>query len=187
VMEKKLNKATTTLAFTLSTSDNPELLETADLLKETWGKIGVKVTIEKYDAATLNQTIIRPRKYDALLFGEVIGRDIDLYPFWHSSQRNDPGLNVALYANIKADKALENARKANSDEERLAAYKNLNSEIVKDVPAVFLYSPQYIYVVPKKLQGVSSSEIETPQDRFDGIEKKYIEEKKVFKFLQKNN
>ena len=61
----------------------------------------------------LKQNVIRPRKYGSLLFGEVIGRDLDLFAFWHSSQRNDPGLNIAMYANPKADSLLETARASN--------------------------------------------------------------------------
>lgn len=186
VLQKKTSNGTTTLAFTLSTSDNQDLKETADLLKETWEKLGAKVDVQTYDSATLNQDVIRPRKYEALLFGEVVGHDADLYPFWHSSQRNDPGLNVAMYTNIKADKALEEERSATTTEDKMEAYSDFNDEIMKDIPAVFLYSPQYLYVVPRTLQGFSSNEIEAPEDRFNDIEKEYVRERKVLKIFYKD-
>jgi peptide/nickel transport system substrate-binding protein len=179
IMEKVIDKATTTLSFTLTTSDNHELTQTAELLKEMWGKIGAKITVKIYDSNALNQTIIRPRKYEALLFGIVVGQDVDLYPFWHSSQRNDPGLNVAMYTNLRADRALENLRNATSTESRQAAFLDFNAEIMKDIPAIFLYSPKYIYIVPKKLSGISNYPMESSHNRFDDFEKLYIQKKKI--------
>ncbi len=95
--DPKTKKTTTLpLAFTLSTSNAPELVAAANLLKAQWAKIGANVTVKTYEPGDLTQQAIRPRAYDALLFGEIIGQDLDLYAFWHSSQRIDPGLNIAL-------------------------------------------------------------------------------------------
>ncbi|HEY4511290.1 MAG TPA: peptide ABC transporter substrate-binding protein, partial [Candidatus Paceibacterota bacterium] len=86
IYEKTEKKQTTRLEFSLATSDIAELARTAELLKIQWQKIGVKVDVKIFEAGSLNQNIIRPRKYDALLFGEIINHDLDLYAFWHSSQ-----------------------------------------------------------------------------------------------------
>ena len=56
--------------------------------------------------------------YDSLLFGEIVNRESDLYAFWHSSQRKDPGLNVAMYTNAKVDKILEDASITNDEQQR---------------------------------------------------------------------
>jgi peptide/nickel transport system substrate-binding protein len=133
----------------------------------------------------LNQNVIRPRSFDALLFGEVIGRDADVYPFWYSSERNDPGLNIAEYANSKVDKLLDTARQTKSDSVREQSYKSFVQEIKKDVPAVFLYTPSYLYVVPKKVQNISIGELSIPQDRFLGINNWYIETNKVWQLFIK--
>ena len=111
------------------------------MVKKDWEDIGARVELITFDAGDLNQEVIRPRKYHALLFGEVVGRNPDLYAFWHSSQRLDPGLNVAQYANITADKLLEKTRNIEDRMERLLAYKELGAEMEKDIPAIFLYSP----------------------------------------------
>jgi peptide/nickel transport system substrate-binding protein len=58
----------------------------------------------------LNQ-IIRNRDYEALFFGQIINHESDLYSFWHSSQRTDPGLNIAMYNNKKVDNMLEEIQK----------------------------------------------------------------------------
>ncbi len=101
IFQKKDKKNTVALAFSISTGSAPELKETALLLQKQWQKIGAKVDVKILEIGDLNQNVIRPRKYDALLFGEIIGRDLDLYPFWHSSARVSPGLNIALTQMLK--------------------------------------------------------------------------------------
>jgi len=128
----------------------------------------------------LNQNIIRPREYDALLFGEVIGRELDLFAFWHSSQRNDPGLNIALYANITADSLLEEGRSLLDTDLRDKAYLEFEKEVKKDIPAVFLYSPDFIYIIPEHIQGVSLGSVTTSGDRFLNVHKWFIRTDKVW-------
>jgi peptide/nickel transport system substrate-binding protein len=186
ILEKKSNKGTLRLSFSLVTSDAPELKATAHILKETWERLGAKVNLKIFETGDLSQGIIRPRKYDALLFGEIIGRDLDLFAFWHSSQRDDPGLNVALYANITADKLLEEARSISDEEKRIDKYRQFLKEVRNDVPAVFLYSPEFIYILPESVRGFSLGHVVTPSERFLDIHKWYIETEKVWKWFVPN-
>lgn len=174
------------LQFTLSTSNAPELKRAAELIEEQWEAIGADVTVRIFETGDLNQNVIRPRKYDALLFGEVIGRDLDLFAFWHSSQRNDPGLNIAMYVNSKVDKLLEDARIIPAEEPRLMKYKEAETAIMADVPAIFVYSPDFIYAVPKKLKGFEIQNVTTPADRFSSINKWYINTDHVWKIFVNN-
>ena len=118
------------MRFSLATGETEELKHTAELLKEMWSTIGAGVEIKVFKSGDLNQNIIRPRKYDALFFGEIIGRESDPFAFWHSSQRNDPGLNIALYANIATDKLLEEGRVKSDKEERTEIYKKFERNII---------------------------------------------------------
>ncbi|MBU2109574.1 hypothetical protein KKB71_01275 [Patescibacteria group bacterium] len=186
ILEKKIKTNTLKLEFSISTSNVPELKQVAEILKSTWESIGARVDIKIFEIGDLNQNIIRPRKYDALLFGEVIGRDPDPFVFWHSSQRNDPGLNIALYANITADKLLEKARTISDEEERRKIYQQFQDEIEKDRPAVFLYSPYFIYLIPELIKGVNELEsMTTSSERFSQIHKWYIETNKIWKIFVK--
>ena len=180
---KKTKKGTETLSFSISTGDAPELKRTAEILKESFEEIGVRVDIKVFETGALNQNVIRPRKYEALLFGEVIGRDLDLFAFWHSSQRNDPGLNIALYTNVTADSLLEASRSESGKDERNEIFSKFESEINKDKPAVFIYSPNFLYILPKKIKGFEIKTITIPGERFNNIHKWYIETDKVWGFL----
>jgi peptide/nickel transport system substrate-binding protein len=157
---------TVRLAFSLSTGNVPELRAAAEYLRQQWSQMGAEVDVKIFDQGDLSQNVIRPRKYDALLFGEVVGRELDLFAFWHSSQRNDPGLNIAEYANSTADTILENLRATSDADTRVELIGKLMDELDKDVPAVFLYAPDFVYSVPKDIVGVHLGFIESPSDRF---------------------
>lgn len=180
---KKSKSGTIELSFSISTGDAPELQAVANELVNAWGMLGAKINVLVFETGDLNQSVIRSRDFDALLFGNVVGRESDLYPFWHSSQRNDPGLNIALYTNSRADKLLDNARSANDPEVIEQYYREFTDELKADVPAVFLYTPSFIYVVPNKVKAINLNALTVAQDRFLGIRNWYIETDKVWKIF----
>ena len=189
IVEKKPAKkgqASTTIAFTLYTADTADLHQAADDLAAQWKKVGVTVTVKTLPPADLYQNVIRARDYDALLFGQVVGKSTDLYAFWHSSQRNAPGLNVAMYTNSKADRLLEAARTATSTDARRADYTQLAQVIRDDAPAIFLYSPDLIYAVPKDLNGIELTNASVPADRFQNVTDWYMETERVWNIFTNN-
>jgi len=174
-----------TLAVTLKTSNVPELKAVATEVKADWEKLGVATDIELYEPGDLNQNVIRPRSYDALLFGMVVGRDRDLFAFWDSSQRNDPGLNIAGYSNKTVDGLLEASRQESDPATRLADLAKIDADIAADYPAAFIYAPDFLYSVPSALKGVSLPQISTPSDRFASVDKWYLMSQSVWPFLAK--
>jgi peptide/nickel transport system substrate-binding protein len=185
IFQKTVGKNTVTLAFSISTSDAPDLKATAILLQQQWQKIGAQVDVKIFEINDLNQNIIRPRKYDALLFGEVVSQDSDLYPFWHSSERLDPGLNVALYTNLKVDKILENLRNVSDESVQNNLYQSFEKQIDADLPAVFIYSPDFVYITTNKIQNIELGSLSTAAERFSDIYKWYIETNQVWKIFAK--
>ncbi len=180
IYEKKTKTETQTLSFSIALPNAPDLKAAADMVVSSWRELGADVTLSVFEPGDLHQNVIRPRKYDALLFGQIIGRDLDVYPFWHSSQRNDPGYNISMYANVTVDKLLEEARKTTDTEARTLKYLQFEEEIANDVPAIFLYSPDFIYVLPKKLHAVNLGSIAVPAERFASIKDWYIETDRIW-------
>lgn len=168
------------LSFTLATADSPELVKTADAVATAWRQAGVKVTVQVYPIADLNTSVIRPRAYDAILFGEVIGRSLDLFAFWHSSQRNDPGLNLALYANSQADTVLAQARATADRRERQRLFSQFAKIVEGDTPAVFLFAPEFIYAAPKHISGMQRGTMTVPSDRFLDVHEWYTDTEHVW-------
>ena len=183
---KNKKKTITTLEFSISTGNVPELVTTAELIRQDLATVGIKVDVKTFEVGNLNQNVIGPRKYDALLFGQVINRESDLYAFWHSSQRKEPGRNVAIYTNARADSLLEDAFITLDDKRRAEKYAQFAAEVKKDVPAVFLYSPDFIYVTAKDLSGLSLKHIISPSDRFNDIYKWFTKTENVWKIFAKN-
>ncbi|MBP9710801.1 MAG: peptide ABC transporter substrate-binding protein [Candidatus Pacebacteria bacterium] len=178
---KGKDEETIELSFSISTGNVPELRAAAEFVKNAWERMGAKVEVKVFDQGDLSQNVIRPRKYDALLFGEVVGRELDLYAFWDSSQRNDPGLNISLYANATADRLLKEIRETSEASKRVALYKQFEAEIQKDIPAVFLYAPDFVYSVPNDVLGLHLGFIESPSDRFLSAAAWHREEDYVWK------
>ncbi|MBI3632005.1 MAG: hypothetical protein HY225_00970 [Candidatus Vogelbacteria bacterium] len=183
IWEKTVKKSTLALAVNISTANTPELRGTAEIIKKNWEDLGIKVNLNVYEIGDLNQNIIRPRKYDALFFGEIIGRNPDLFSFWHSSQRNDPGINISMYTNSKADKLLEAARIELDQDRKDKEYGDFQKELDNDIPAIFIYSPRFLYVQPSKIKNSAVGSITIPSDRFLNIYKWYIDTDKVWKIF----
>lgn len=181
---KKSKKETTTLRFALSTSEASELKTVAQELKASWAELGVPVDVRVFATGDLKETVVRPRKFDALFFGQVLGRDGDPYPFWHSSQRLDPGLNIASYTNQRVDKILNDARTETDHAKRISYYESFKNEIAKDTPAVFIYAPEFLYVVPKDVQGLKLGSITVPSERFLNIYEWYINTDGIWKIFK---
>ncbi len=179
---KKGNKTEITpLSFTLTTSDWPDLLKTAVAVQTALREIGIEVLIQKYPLSELESAVIRPRNFEVLLFGQVYGYEPDPFAFWHSSQIKDPGLNIALYASKKADQLLEQARQISDLKSREAKYAELQKLIADDLPAIFLYSQLYLYALPNSIKSPEISVISLPADRFNEINKWFIETRRVFR------
>jgi len=172
------------LSVSISTSNVPELKAAAQIVMENWTELGADVHLQIFEPSDLNINSIRPRKYDALLFGEIIGRTLDLFAFWHSSQRNDPGLNVALYANITADNLLEKGRITHDRKERDALYSDFETEVANDYAAIFLYAPEFIYVTPERISGMTLGTVTVPADRFLTVHEWFIETDQVWHFFK---
>lgn len=168
------------LVFSLATADAPELIATAGALAAQWRAAGIQAVTAVYPLADLNTAVIRPRNYDALLFGEIVGREADLFAFWHSSQRMDPGLNLSLYANAKTDTLLSQARMETSHTARGSLYSEFAAILVDDKPAVFLYAPDFLYVVPEDIRGMALGTMTTPAERFFGAYQWYTQTERVW-------
>ncbi len=167
------------LNFGLVATNWADIASTANLLRDMWKEIGADTTVQITDS--IQQDYIETRAYQALLFGEILSYDPDPFSFWHSSQKKAPGLNLALYDNPNVDKLLEDARKETDQNVRAQKYQEFQNLVVEDIPAVFLYSPNYLYVQDSSVQGVGAQNIITPSDRFNGVEEWYLRTTRIAK------
>ncbi len=171
----------TKLEFKITTADWPDLTETANILAEQWKKIGAKADVEVLAVSDLQQNYIRTREYQTLLFGQISSFNPDLYPFWHSSQKQDPGFNLGMMDNKDADELLRDIRQEMDEGKRTEEYKEFQKILSDEAPAVFLYSPYYLYPVSNDIKGIETSKINSPSWRFADINKWYVKTSRVKK------
>ncbi len=174
-------KGEASLSLELVTLDASELVAAANELRSQWAQAGVELNVKIVPAAQFQNEILKNRSYDLVLSGELYGIDTDPYAFWHSSQATYPGLNLAQYANRKSDEAIEKARSTTNTDERATAYKELQDQVGESLSAIFLYQPNYSYVITKKVQNVNITQVVVPADRFANVNTWYLKTKKVFK------
>lgn len=187
VWEKEINDELVPLQVTIRTSNTPIFKATLEAVTESWESLGVTVVTDQFTQSDLVQTVIRERDFEVLLFGIDPGRTQDAFPFWHSSQQNDPGLNVAQYTNLTVDESLELLRTTSDTEERSGAIATVNTIIQEERPAIFLFQPTVQYVTPAALQQPATTQFNHPSDRFSTVTSWYTEQQQLWPIFTKNN
>jgi peptide/nickel transport system substrate-binding protein len=168
------------LSLTLTVVEAPDLLAVARNLAEQWAELGIMLNIRAVNTAIFQNEIIKSNDYEILLSGLLYGNDPDPYPFWHSSQTRDPGLNLALFSNRRADEKIETGRTSNDVEVRAQAYRELEEIMMIEIPAIFLYQPLYPYATATKINGQNLERIVNPYQRFSTISEWYIKTRRIF-------
>ncbi|MCD5396325.1 MAG: ABC transporter substrate-binding protein [Candidatus Pacebacteria bacterium] len=167
--------------ITITTGNNPLLVSLAEKIKEQLNFFGIETEIKIYEISKIKQEIIKERDYEALLFGQVLGIIPDPFPFWHSTQRRYPGLNLSNYKNKKLDKILEDLRETSEVEKRKELLEKAQEILLRDTPAIFICNPNYLYFVSEKVKGVEETLIPHPSERFLGIQNWYINTRRSFR------
>ena len=167
--EKETEDGTIQLEVVIRTANTDELDAVASYVTNAWTELGVSVQTEQYEQTDLVQSVIRPRDFSVLLFGLDVGRSQDLYPFWHSSQQDDPGLNIAQYANISVDDLLSEARTSQDPAARTKALVEASNIISQERPAIFLFQPTSLYSTKTDVSVVPVMSIASPSDRFSTV------------------
>ena len=174
------------ITLNLTTPNIDFMQKTANILKQAWEDAGIgTVNVVSMDPKDTLNMAIKTNNYEALLFGNILENKSDLYPFWHSSQRMYPGLNLSLYQNSKADTIMENIRQTMDVETIPDMLDALNTTIKKDSPADFLYLVPYVYVHSPDMQGFSihgdGGVIANPAERFDNVTEWFVTSARVLK------
>lgn len=161
------------LTLNLTVLENSDYLETANFIKGAWEAIGVKTSLNILSSKNFKEAV-KNRNFEAILWSQNLGRDPDLFPFWHSSQASDPGLNLTSFNNRQADTILEEARNTLDSQKRTLLYLDFQKIITSETPAIFLFQKSYLYAVSKKINGVEINKLGATSDRFAGSEDWFI-------------
>lgn len=187
----RTNEAGQKLTLTLLTSPTPEnYARIAQMVKEQWATLGVDVqVVVPADKSDFENRLLK-RDYDILLFGQSLLDNLDAYSYWHSASaqkvtanRSDlriDAYNLSQYTSFTADALLEKIRGNPTEKERKEALTKLQEVLKADVPAVFLYSPEYTYAHRDDILGIDLGHLSLHSDRFLTLYKWYVHQDRIF-------
>ena len=138
----------------VTNTGNDTRINTAQILQYQLEKAGVKMKIRVMEWQAFLNTVVHPRKFDAVLLGWSLGLMPDAYPLWHSSSDKQGGFNLVSYKNEKVDKLIEDGINTINRDELGKIYKEIFKIISDDLPYLFLYIPDGITVVNKDIKNI---------------------------------
>jgi peptide/nickel transport system substrate-binding protein len=155
------------LILELTTPDIPRHVDMAEKIKEIWeDKLDIDVELRIVPPDDMLNRVINPRNFEVLLYGQEVGRDPDRYVYWHSVQKDTPGLNLTGFEQVRADRALEEGRNEPDFDARITHYNEFQKVVLEEVPAIFLYHPFVNYYVSNYIEGLGEKYTFTYSDRF---------------------
>jgi peptide/nickel transport system substrate-binding protein len=156
----------------------------AQSLQKQWKTLGIEVDVKIRPEEDMQADALTRHDYDVLLYGISIGRDPDVFAYWHSSQadvRSTSRLNLSEFKNKNADKALEAGRTRVEASLRALKYKPFLIAWRDDAPAIALYQPRFLYIARTELVGFNTSRIGAAVDRLNNIQNWTVLQDKVLK------
>jgi peptide/nickel transport system substrate-binding protein len=155
--------------FELSTSASGSGSYSAQILQYQLQKAGIVMKLRVMEWQAFLNTVVLPRKFEAVMMGWSLGLKPDAYSIWHSESRKKGGFNFVGYKNERVDTLIKQAEKTVNQDAFDALYREIFSLIVADNPYLFLVIPNSITVVNKNITPVSSSIIGVMHNTIDWI------------------
>ena len=151
VLEKEGRKFSFTV---LTNAGNESRAKTAAIIQQNLAAVGVKMEIRTLEWAAFINEFVDKRKFDAVILGWNITQDPDQYDIWSSKKTGPKELNFVGFQNAEVDRLLEEGRRTFDLEKRKKAYSRIQEILAEEQPYVFLYYPDALPVVHKRIHGI---------------------------------
>ena len=143
------------LSFELITNTGNDIrVNTAQILQYQLAKVGVELKIRVMEWQAFLNTVVHPRKFETVLLGWSLALMPDAYPLWHSSSSKLGGFNLVGYKNEKVDELIEKGSVTINKDELSTIYKDIFKIVAEDLPYLFLYIPDSITAINKKIENI---------------------------------
>lgn len=135
------------------TNENQARIDAAQVVQNSWAKIGVKATVTTLEYAAYYEAV-NSGEYDVCFFGWVSNGDPDntMYGLYHSSMIG--ASNYSHTNNAKVDELLEAGRKELDDAKREQIYVDLQKELVDYCPATYYWQGVNTYAYSNDLKPI---------------------------------
>jgi peptide/nickel transport system substrate-binding protein len=143
------------LRFEIATSNSsPVRPYAAQIMQHQLKRIGVIVELRVMEWQAFLNMVVFPKEFDTVLLGWALGATPDPYMFWHSDNDKKGGFNLVGYHNEKLNKMIEESQSIVDRDELGKLWQEMFSMIVEDNPYLFLYIPNSISTVNKKIKNI---------------------------------
>lgn len=144
------------LRLSLICSTNEETRLQSAIIQENLKRVGIQLDVRSYEFATFYQDVLRGRfQLFSLQWvgGALVDPDI-LRRVYHSSQVPPAGFNRGYYSNPEADRLLDAAAAATSDEERQRLYSDVQRLVASDAVYIPVWNKTNVVVARRSLAGL---------------------------------
>ncbi len=169
----------------LTIVDNEKQNKLAESIKESLSKINININIVKENQSDILNNIIKNRDFEILLYSIEINNPEDLYAFWHSSQRNAPGLNITGYTSTAFDKNLSSIKTSASEEEIKNSLENMKVEFYTEYPYIPLYTTTEYLEIRNNLTLETPKQISNKKELSADIINWHKEKEKIWPIINK--
>ncbi len=145
------------LSFVLSTNTGSTRTYMAQIIQSQLRKVGVIVKLRIMEWQAFLNTVVMPKRFEAVLLAWSVGLKPDAYSIWDSKSYKKGGFNFVGYKNKEVDRLIEKAERTVDNKKFNTIYKRIFKLIVKDNPYLFLVIPNTITAVNKKIHPVTPS------------------------------
>ena len=163
------------LTFELSTNTGSTRTYMAQILQSQLKKAGVIVKLRIMEWQAFLNTVVMPKRFEAVLLAWSVGLKPDAYSIWDSKSYKKGGFNFIGYKNVEVDRLIKKAEQTVNNKKFNKIYKKIFKLITDDNPYLFLVIPNSIVAVNKKIHPVTPSII--------GVMHNEIDWKKVGKYF----
>ncbi len=153
----------------VTNSNNKTRLYATQIMQYQFAKIGVHMTIRAMEWQAFLNTVVMPRKFEAIVLGWGLGLMPDAYSIWHSKADTKGGFNLVHYANPEVDRLIEQGERTVDRTKLGRIYRKIFALIVHDNPYLFLYIPDSITAVNRTIKNVSPSIVGVMHNVIDWI------------------
>jgi peptide/nickel transport system substrate-binding protein len=158
------------LSFEVVTNTGNDIrINAAQIIQYQLDKIGVNMKIRVMEWQAFLNTVVLPKKFEAIVLGWSLSLMPDAYSIWHSSSYKKGGFNFVGYNNKEVDALIEKGAVTINREKLGNIYKKIFKHISEDIPYLFLYIPNSITVVNDNIKNIEPAFVGITHNQKDWI------------------
>jgi len=145
-------------------ADAPSYRTIAEIIKESYRKIGIEVLISPAKWALMLQKL-NEKEFDAVISGWAMSWKVDPFQLWHGSQADVPhSSNHCAYRNPELDKLIDELRVTMDEKKQIELYHKIHRILFDDQPCAFLFADKATAGRDSRLENVKFYKIRPCMD-----------------------